>query len=67
MDIVMNVVNFVKGHLVEIGLIALVVQNFVKGLRDALDKTPDTDDNIFEKIASVSVKLLNYLVGIRAK
>ena len=45
----------------------LVAVQAIKGVRDAIDKTPDTDDNIFERIASVLVKTAGYLVGIRPK
>ena len=51
----------------KIFIIIIVVQNFVKGLRDALDTTPETDDNILEKICSISNKILGYMIGFRSK
>ena len=46
-------------------IILLLVQNFVKGLRDALDTTPNTDDNAIERVATVFQKVVGYLVGFR--
>lgn len=31
---------------------------FMKNLRDAIDKTPDTDDNVFEKLVSIIGKVV---------
>ncbi len=45
----------------------LVFVQAVKGVRDALDTTPLTDDNWLERTASVIVKTGGYLIGIRAK
>lgn len=45
----------------------LVFVKVVQGLRDALDKTPNTDDNVFERAATIIVKLGGYLVGVRPK
>ena len=50
-----------------VGVIALAAHTFLKAIRDAIDKTPDTDDNIFEKIVSVIGKMVGYLFGSRAK
>lgn len=67
MDKIMELVNFVKDNWAQILVVLLVIQNFIKGLRDALDSTPETDDNLLEKIASIVVKILGYLLGIRPK
>lgn len=45
----------------------LVFVQTVKGLRDALDKTPKTDDNVFERAATIIVKTGGYLIGLRPK
>lgn len=43
-------------------------QTFMKGIRDAIDSTPDTDDNWFEKFVSVITKVSLYtFLGQRAK
>jgi hypothetical protein len=46
-----------------VGIIAvfLAVHKVLVTIRDILDKTPETDDNIFEKIVTVMGKLLGYL------
>ena len=67
MDFFINIWNFIVANWQTIALVALVMQNIIKGLRDALDTTPETDDNFFEKIATVSSKLLAYLIGFRPK
>lgn len=49
-------------------LIYLLSVKFITGLRDAIDKTPATDDNIFERIASILTKTLSYVtLGSRPK
>lgn len=47
--------------------IYLVVVKAVVGVRDAIDKTPATDDNWFEKLATILGKTIGYLVGFRPK
>ena len=62
-----NIITFVKNIDWEKAIILLLlVQNFVKGLRDALDTTPQTDDNVLERIATVFQKVVGYLLGFRA-
>lgn len=41
--------------------IYLVVVQALKGIRDAIDKTPLTDDNWFERIVTILVKTVGYL------
>lgn len=53
--------EWIQNHLVEIGVIYLLVLNFLKGLRDALDKTPQTDDNWFERIVTALGKTAQYV------
>jgi hypothetical protein len=47
-----------------VGIIAvyLAVHKFLVSVRDVLDKTPATDDNLFEKAVTVMGKLAGYLV-----
>lgn len=45
--------------------IYLVVVKGIQGLRDALDKTPASDDNWFERTATILGKTIGYLGGIR--
>ena len=61
----MNIVNFLKDHWVEIGVALLGIHTLLKAIRDAIDKTPQTDDNAFEKFVSLSGKVLGYLFGKR--
>lgn len=62
----MEIISSIQNHWVEIGVFYLLVLNFLKGLRDAIDKTPLTDDNWFERLVSIMVKLSAYItVGKR--
>lgn len=45
--------------------IYLVVVNALKGVRDAIDKTPLTDDSPFERLVTILSKTLGYLAGFR--
>jgi hypothetical protein len=47
-----------------IGIIAvyLATHKFAVAVRDVLDKTPDTDDNLFEKAVTIMGKLASYLI-----
>lgn len=47
-----------------VGIIAvyLAVHKFAVSVRDVLDKTPDTDDNWFERLVTIMGKLAGYLV-----
>lgn len=57
--------DWLQAHWVQIGVIALAIHTALKGVRDALDKTPETDDNLFEKIVSIIGKVVGYLFGSR--
>ncbi len=50
-----------------VSIIGLAAHTFLKAIRDAIDKTPGTDDNIFEKIVSIVGKIVGYLFGSRPK
>lgn len=45
--------------------IYLVAVKFLQGLRDAIDKTPTTDDNWFERVVTILGKTIGYLGGVR--
>lgn len=45
--------------------IYLVIVKAVVGIRDSLDKSPDTDDSWFERLATVLKKTMGYLGGVR--
>lgn len=47
--------------------IYLVVAKAIVGIRDAIDKTPASDDNWFERFATIIAKTIGYLGGIRPK
>ena len=60
--------DFLKDNWEKIGIIFLLFRSFVIGVRDALDKTPETDDNWFERFASILKKAAAYaLLGTRVK
>lgn len=43
----------------------LVVVKALQGIRDAIDKTPATDDNWFERTVTILGKTIGYLGGVR--
>ena len=61
--------NFAQQH-AWLGLtIAIVIaaHTGLKALRDAIDNTPQTDDNWFERAVTIMGKITGYLAGFRAK
>lgn len=61
--------NFAQDH-AWVGLtisIVIAAHTGLKALRDAIDTTPQTDDNWFERIVTILGKVSGYLVGSRAK
>lgn len=51
-----------------VGTVYLLFYVFIKGVRDILDKTPETDDNAFEKFVSLLGKLAKlFTIGQRPK
>lgn len=54
--------TFITAHWETILLVAIALNTFLKALRDAIDKTPETDDNVLERIWSIVTKALGYLV-----
>ena len=67
MDVVQAVIDFVLRNWEKVFIVMIVIQNLVKGLRDALDNTPETDDNWLEKACTVFSKVMAYLIGFRSK
>ncbi len=62
-----NIILWVKANWLSIGVIILAVNTCLKAIRDALDKTPATDDNWFEKLVTILGKASAYIVlGKRA-
>jgi hypothetical protein len=59
--------DFITENWEKIALVALVIQNVVKGIRDAVDTTPQSDDNMFEKISTFLSKVTGYLIGFRPR
>lgn len=47
--------------------IFIALHTILKAVRDAIDKTPATDDNAFERVVTIVGKVAGYLAGIRAK
>ena len=61
--------NFAQQH-AWIGLtiaIIIALHTGLKALRDAIDTTPQTDDNWFERTVTIMGKVTSYLAGFRAK
>lgn len=61
-----NIIQWVQANWVTVTVIALAVHTFLKAIRDAIDKTPETDDNWFEKLVTLIGKIVGYLGGKRA-
>lgn len=59
-------IEFLQNNWVAIGVIALAFHTFLKAVRDAIDKTPATDDNWFEKFVTIFGKAVAYLGGKRS-
>ena len=58
--------EWITENWVEISVVALAAHTFLKAIRDAIDKTPETDDNAFEKFVTLIGKIVSYLFGKRS-
>ena len=67
MEFITNIWEFIVANWEKILIAVIVLQNINKGIRDALDTTPQTDDNIWEKTSTILSKVLGYLLGFRPK
>jgi len=47
--------------------VIIALHTGLKAFRDAIDTTPDTDDNWFERSMTIFGKVVAYLAGFRAK
>ena len=56
-----DLIQWFQTNWVQIGVIALALHTFLKAIRAAIDKTPNSDDNWFEKLVSFLGKIVNYL------
>lgn len=54
--------GFIQEHWAEILVVVLVIQNVAKGIRDAIDTTPETDDNVFERVLTIINKVTSYVL-----
>lgn len=69
----MNIIDFINTLAVKYPwlsltiVIYLLVVKLIVGVRDAIDKTPTSDDNFFEKAATILGKTIGYLAGFRPK
>lgn len=57
-----NIINWIQQNWVGIVAGYLALHKLMVSIRDVLDKTPNTDDNAFEKTVTVMGKLATYLV-----
>ncbi len=63
-----NAIGWVKENWVTVTVIVLAINTFLKAVRDAIDKTPATDDNWFERLVTILGKFSGYiLAGKRPK
>lgn len=58
-----KIISFFTENWVAIGVILMGVQMILKGVRDAIDKTPETDDNWFERIMTITSKAIGYVLA----
>lgn len=62
-----DIINYFQANWAQILLIAVAVHTALKAIRDAIDKTPATDDNWFERMVTIIGKAIGYLTtGKRA-
>lgn len=62
-----KIVAFVSENWVQITVLVVAFHTFLKAVRDAIDKTPETDDNIFEKAVTIIGRVVAYIAtGKRA-
>lgn len=67
MEKIQEIISWFQTNWVQMTVIALAFQTFLKAIRDAVDKTPETDDNWFEKMCTVIGKVIAYITtGKRA-
>lgn len=69
----MNPIDFINTLAVKYPWLSLTIVIYllsvklIVGVRDAIDKTPASDDNWFEKAATILGKTIGYLAGFRPK
>lgn len=62
------IIDFVKENWQTIVVIWLALIKFITAIRDAIDKTPSTDDNVFERFCTILNKVgAQLFTGQRAK
>lgn len=80
MDIIATIGGFISANIDAVNKFALThpwvalvfvvylgLAKLVVGIRDAIDTTPTTDDNWFERVATIIKKTIGYLGGFRPK
>lgn len=62
-----NIVEWVQANWITITAIVLAVSTCLKAIRDAIDTSPETDDNKFERFCTIFGKVVAYIfMGKRA-
>ena len=61
-DFVKNIIGFISDNWVAIIAVLTATSVFLKALRDSIDKTPLTDDNVFERVMTIIGKLLDSIL-----
>lgn len=57
----MQIIEWFQNNWVAISVIILSLHTFLKAIRDAFDKTPQSDDNWYERMVTALGKAVNYL------
>ena len=62
MDKIQIVIDWFKDNWLTFTVCFIAFHTFLKSIRDAIDKTPATDDNWFERLVTVLGKAVAYLL-----
>ena len=58
-----GIIEWVQGNWEKVGIIAIAIFGLMQAIRKAIDSTPETDDNWFEKLCTIFGKSISYLFG----
>lgn len=54
-------IEWLQNNWMQITVITISLHTLLKAIRDAFDKTPQTDDNWFERLVTAMGKAVNYI------
>ena len=56
-----DLIQWFQTNWVAVIAVVLAFHTFLKAVRDAIDKTPETDDSLFEKFVTIVGKVVKYI------